>query len=185
MNEPPVTHEDIVMLGNSLTENGGDWGKRLGMEHVINRGISGDKADGVYARLHQILPGQPKKLFLMIGINDLSHDLPADSIADMIAALIGRIQVESPDTHLYLQSLLPINESFGRYKRLTGKTDIVPQINTQLKAIAKEKKITYVDLFPHFTEKGSKILRADLTSDGLHLNEEGYNIWTKVLKKYM
>ena len=60
MDEPPMTEADIVMLGNSLTENGGDWGKRLGRKHVVNRGIIGDEVMGVYRRLHQILPGQPR-----------------------------------------------------------------------------------------------------------------------------
>ena len=46
MNEPAITSNDIVMLGNSLTEGGGDWGKRLGKDNVINRGISGDVALG-------------------------------------------------------------------------------------------------------------------------------------------
>ena len=65
------------MLGNSLTENGGDWAARLGNKHVRNRGIIGDEVMGVYDRLHQILPGQPAKLFLLIGVNDVSPDLTA------------------------------------------------------------------------------------------------------------
>lgn len=181
--EPPVTSKDIVMLGNSLTENGGDWSARLGRKHVINRGIIGDEVMGVYDRLHQILPGKPARLFLLIGVNDVSHDLTADSIAGMIRMTVERIRRESPGTKLYLQSLLPINESFGRYKRMTGKTDTIPAINAKLRALAKEKKITYVDLFPRFIEKGTNILRKELTNDGLHLNEEGYAIWVKRLKR--
>ena len=183
MDEPAITDEDVVMLGNSLTENGGDWGKRLGKKHVVNRGISGDEVMGVYDRLHQILPGHPQKLFLMIGINDVSHNLTADSIAGMIRLTVERIQRESPETELHLQSLLPINESFGRYKLLTGKTDLVPEINTRLKALAQEKKIDFIDLFPLFAEGNTNVLRKDLTTDGLHLNEEGYKIWAKALKK--
>lgn len=183
MDEPAITDKDVVMLGNSLTENGGDWGKRLGKKHVVNRGIIGDEVMGVYERLHQILPGHPKKLFLMIGINDVSHNLTADSIAGMIRLTVERIQRESPETELHLQSLLPINESFGRYKLLTGKTDLVPEINTRLKALAQEKKIDFIDLFPLFAEGNTNVLRKDLTTDGLHLNEEGYKIWTKALKK--
>ena len=183
MDEPAITDEDVVMLGNSLTENGGDWGKRLGKKHVVNRGISGDEVMGVYDRLHQILPGHPQKLFLMIGINDVSHNLTADSIAGMIRLTVERIQRESPETELHLQSLLPINESFGRYKLLTGKTDLVPEINTRLKALAQEKKIDFIDLFPLFAEGNTHVLRKDLTTDGLHLNEEGYKIWAKALKK--
>lgn len=184
MDEPPVTSQDIVMLGNSLTENGGDWGRRLGWKHVVNRGIIGDEAMGVYDRLHQILPGHPQKLFLLIGINDVSHGLTADSIAGLIDHIVERIRRESPQTRLYLQSLLPINESFGRYRLLTGKTDLVPQINARLRELARERQIDFIDLFPLFTEPNTSVLRKELTTDGLHLNEDGYRIWVKALKKY-
>ena len=60
---------------------------------------------------------------------------------------------------------------------------MVPEINAQLEALAKEYKITFINLFPLFTEKGTNVLRTELTSDGLHLNEEGYKIWAKALKK--
>ncbi len=74
MDEPAITSKDIVMLGNSLTEGGGDWSARLGKKNVRNRGIIGDEVMGIYDRLHQILPGHPAKLFLLIGVNDISHD---------------------------------------------------------------------------------------------------------------
>ncbi len=184
-NEPAITSKDIVMLGNSLTENGGDWAERLGKKHVRNRGIIGDEVMGMYDRLHQILPGHPSKLFLLAGVNDVSHNLTTDSIVDMICMTIERIRKESPKTKLYLQSLLPFNEAFGRYKLLAGKTDMIPEINARLKALAKKKRITFVNLFPLFTEKGTNVLRAELSVDGLHLNEDGYKIWVKALKKVL
>ena len=183
MDEPAITSKDIVMLGNSLTEGGGDWSARLGKKNVRNRGIIGDEVMGIYDRLHQILPGHPAKLFLLIGVNDISHNLTPDSIVSMIRMTVERIRKESPDTKLYLQSLLPFNESFGRYKSLTGKTDMVPEVNLRLEALAKEKNIAYINLFPLFTEKGTNVLRSELTGDGLHLNEDGYKIWVKAIKK--
>ena len=99
--------------------------------------------------------------------------------------LLNEIQTKSPETKLYLQSLLPINESFGRYKKLTGKTDQIPEINAKLKELANKRNITFIDLFPLFTEKKTNILREKLTADGLHLNEEGYRIWVKELKEYL
>ena len=147
MDEPAITSKDIVMVGNSLTEGGGNWNTRLNKKNIRNRGIIGDEVMGIYDRLHQILPGHPEKL--------------------------------------YLQSLLPFDESFRRYKKLTGKTDMVPEINAQLEVLAKDHKITFINLFPLFTEKGTNVLRKELTSDGLHLNEEGYKIWVKALKKKM
>lgn len=183
--EPAIGPKDIVMLGNSLTEAGKDWGARLKKKNVRNRGIIGDEAMGVYDRLHQILPGHPAKLFLLIGINDVSHDLTADSVVTLITCLVDRIQKESPETKLYLQSLLPINESVCKYKTMIGKTNIVPEINQKLKSLATSRKIPFIDLFPLFTEKGTNVLRKELTNDGLHLTEEGYKIWSKKLRKYL
>ena len=173
------------MIGNSLTENGGDWSKRLGVSNIKNRGIIGNDAMGIYNRLNQIVSGKPKKIFLMCGINDVSHNLTTDSIVKMVDLIVSKIQKESPDTKLYLQSLLPINESFARYKRLESKTDQVPEINAGLEKMAKLHKITFVKLFPLFVDKNTNILRKELTGDGLHLNETGYEIWVNELKKYV
>ena len=183
--EEPISSQDIVMLGNSLTEGGGDWSKRLKTENVRNRGIVGDEIMGIYDRLDQILPGKPRKIFLLTGVNDVSHDLSTDSLVTLMDFLLNEIQTKSPETKLYLQSLLPINESFGRYKKLTGKTDQIPEINAKLKELANKRNITFIDLFPLFTEKKTNILREKLTADGLHLNEEGYRIWVKELKEYL
>lgn len=183
-NEPAIAPKDIVMLGNSLTE-GGDWKKLTGKKNLVNRGIAGDEIMGIYDRLHQILPGKPKKIFLLTGTNDVSHDLPTDTIVGRMALLIDKIQAGAPKTKLYLQSLLPINESFGRYKRLDGKTNQIPEINTRLEKLAKEKGITYIDLFPLFTEPGTNVMRPSLTNDGLHLKNEGYELWAKELKRYL
>lgn len=183
--EPAIGPKDIVMLGNSLTEGGKDWGARLNKKNIRNRGIVGDEAMGVYDRLHQILPGHPAKLFLLIGINDVSHNLTADSVVTLITLLVDRIKRESPETKLYLQSLLPINESVCKYKTMIGKTDIVPEINRKLEALTASRKIPFINLFPLFTEKGTNVLRKELTRDGLHLTEEGYEIWGKKLKKYL
>ena len=183
--EEPVTFQDIVMLGNSLTEGGGDWSKRLKTKNVRNRGIVGDEIMGIYDRLDQILPGKPQKIFLLTGANDVSHDMSTDSLVTLMDLLVNEIQTKSPETKLYLQSLLPINESFGRYKKLNGKTNQIPEINAKLKELAKKRNITFIDLFPLFTEKNTNILREKITTDGLHINAEGYEIWEKELKKYL
>lgn len=181
----PITQQDIVMLGNSLTEFAGDWSARLGIPHITNRGIIGDEAMGVYDRLNQILPGKPRKLFLLIGINDVSHNLSADSIVGLITLIVDKIQQDTPTTKLYLQSLFPINESFHRYKLLTGKTNLIPLINKKLEIMAKSHHIKFINLFDSFKEKKSNSLRKEITIDGLHLNENGYAIWCKRLKRFI
>lgn len=183
--EPPIRSTDIVMLGNSITEGGKDWAEKLGKPNVRNRGVSGDVALGVDARLYQITPHKPAKIFLLIGINDVSHDVTVDSVMTDIRTLVDHIRAQTPKTKLVLQSLLPIRESTGRWKRLQGKTDMIPQINARIEALAREKGLTFINLFPHFTEPGTNVMRADLTYDGLHLSKAGYDVWVKLLKPHL
>lgn len=183
--EKPINSKDIVMLGNSITEAGGDWAEQLDNKNVRNRGISGDNVMGVYDRLDEIIKGKPKKIFLMIGVNDVSQHHPSDYIVNDISEVIEKIRLSSPRTRLYIQSILPINESFGQYTRLSGRSAQIPEINEKLEALARNWSITYIDLFPLFTEPNTNTLRANLTGDGLHLNKEGYEIWRKELKRYL
>ena len=183
--ESAIKPIDIIMLGNSLIENGGDWGATLGNPLIRNRGIIGDEVMGVYDRLNQILPGQPQKIFLLIGINDVSHHLTADSVAMLVCRVVEKIRIESPQTQLYLQSLLPINEELSIYKSLKDKTNTVVAVNDKLRQIALEKEIVYIDLFPDFVVPNTAVLAPHLTRDGLHINTEGYEIWCKRLKPYL
>ena len=97
--ELPVTSEDIVFFGNSLT-NGGRWHEMFNNPNIKNRGIVGDIVQGLYDRADLILKGHPKKIFLLIGTNDISHHVGADSIARALDKLITRIKTESPTTQL-------------------------------------------------------------------------------------
>ena len=175
----------IVMLGNSLTENAGDWNLLLGTTNVVNRGISGDDAKGIIHRLVQILPQKPKAIFLMCGTNDLSHNLTPQQVFVNCKTVIDSIIVGSPDTRLFVQSLLPINESFKRWKRLVGKTNDIPVINEMLKKYCIERNITFVPLFRRFTRGNTNVLLRSLSVDGLHLSKPGYSIWASELRKYI
>lgn len=178
-----VDSTSVVFLGNSLT-HGCEWHELLGMPNALNRGINGDTCEGIDGRLGSILSGKPAKIFLMAGANDVSHDLTPDSIATMITALVDRIHAESPTTQLYLQSLLPINNSFGRYKRMTDKEQTIRDINALIEPMAAERGITFINLHPLFCDEQGN-LRADLTNDGLHLLGPGYQIWKQALLPYL
>ena len=178
----------IVMLGNSLTENAtafGDWTTLLRTKNIVNRGISGDDALGITCRLVQILPKKPKAIFLMCGTNDLSHHLTAEQVFEKVKGVIDTIIAAAPYTQLYVQSLLPINEGFGRWKNLKGRTDDIPVINEMLRKYCEEMGIPFINLFPHFTPRGMNILIRYLSVDGLHLSRPGYEIWAKQLYPYV
>jgi len=179
----PVDSTDIIMLGNSLT-NGGEWHELFNMPNVKNRGISSDIVEGVRLRLGSVVKGQPKKIFLLIGVNDISHALESDSIAGAIIALADSILKESPRTKLYVQSCLPFNLSFGYYKALKDREHQVPEINAILRNAANDHGYTFIDLYSSFAGDDG-LLRPELTNDGLHLIAPGYLLWRDLLLPYV
>lgn len=180
----PVTSSDIIFLGNSITD-GCEWSELFQNPHIKNRGISGDVSMGVYDRLDAILKGKPAKIFLMIGINDVSHDLSADSIVGMIKQIVDKVKTDSPPTKLYVQSILPVNDEFTRFPKVHNKTQVILDINKGLKLLTKEKHCTFIDLYPHFTAPGTQSLDKKYTNDGLHLMGAGYLQWKKFLTVYL
>lgn len=179
----PVDTNTIVMLGNSLT-HGCEWHELLGMPNVVNRGINGDIVQGIKERIEPVLAGHPAKIFLMSGANDVSHHLTADSIAGAIEDLIIYIKEKTPTTKIYLQSMLPINNSFNRYKNMAGKEQVIRDINARLEPMTKRQGITWINLYTHFTDADGN-LRQDLTNDGLHLLGPGYLIWRDQILPYI
>lgn len=180
-----MTTSSVVMMGNSLTENAGNWNYWLHTNGVVNRGIIGDDAEGMRARLDEMERTRPKAIVLMCGINDLSHHLTADSVATLVKSLIADIRRRVPAAHLYVQSLLPINESFKRWKTLEGRTNDVPQVNKLLAGYCKQEHIDFINVFPHLVLPGTNILQKQYSVDGLHLNSKGYAVWAKVLRQYL
>lgn len=181
--ELPVTSDDIVFLGNSLT-NGGRWHEMFDNPNIKNRGIVGDIVQGIYDRVDLVLKGNPKKILLLIGTNDISHHVGADSIANALDKLITRIKKECPNTQLYMQSLLPYNNDFKRYKNLFGEENTVLVANVLYEQIARKHNVPWINLFPWFADRECK-LRKELTNDGVHLKENGYVIWRDEVAKYV
>lgn len=180
----PITSTDIVFLGNSLTD-GCEWAELFGNPHIKNRGISGDEVMGIYDRIDPILKGKPAKIFLLTGVNDVSHDLTADSILVMYRKLVNKIKSDSPKTKLYIQSILPVNDEFTRFPKVHNKTQVILDINKGLKQLAKENGYTYIDLYTHFIAPGTQSFDKKYTNDGLHLLGPGYLVWKEVLKPYV
>lgn len=174
----PVKENDIVFLGNSITA-GVDWAELLNDTKIKNRGIGGDNTFGLLERLSDITQGKPSKLFIMIGTNDLSAKIPADIILKNYETIISRIKKETPGTEIFVQAVLPINNTILKNKR-TDKVAQILVVNSALKKLAKKMEVTFIDLYPYFSD-GDNALIAGYTYDGLHLNINGYLLWRKIL----
>ena len=178
-----VYSSDIIMLGNSLTD-GAEWNELFDNCHVKNRGIVGDIIPGFFERLEPILKGQPRKIFIMGGVNDISHGVSADSIVSAMTQVVTTIQARCPKTEIYVQSMLPFNNDVRLWKLLKGREQVVVDGNKGLESMCQRLGVTFINLYPLFVGENGK-MKPEYTNDGLHLMGGAYLIWRDALLPYI
>jgi len=170
----------VVMLGDSETALC-EWQELLGDSlTVLNRGISGDYMDGVFARLEEVLRHKPLKIFLLIGVNDLFYGKKPEAIEARYREIVQKIRRESPNSELILQSILPVN---GEVRSLPATNKDIQAMNVRIAQIAKDYALPYTDLYSQLTDASGN-LSTRFTDDGIHLNGLGYIVWREALEQF-
>lgn len=170
----------IVFLGNSITE-AGKWKTLSGDSSAVNRGIGGDITFGVLKRLSEIVSARPRKVFILIGINDIGKDIPDAVIADNIRRIVERLNLGSPMSEIYVQTILPVNPEVKNFPQHYDKNEHVKNTNKLIQKALKTVKAQVIDTNKIFSDKRG-LLKSELTMDGLHLNAAGYKLWAQHLK---
>jgi lysophospholipase L1-like esterase len=184
----PLEFGEIVFIGNSITEGGLDWSGKFGKAPIRNRGIAGDVTDGVLKRLNEITYFKPKAVLILIGINDLfslhheegNPDLNYDKVVPSteyigknilkIAKIIHR---KSPVTKIYVRTLLPTRREYL-------KEDIL-LVNKMIKKNEVKGYYEVIDFYAQFVDTNGELIK-ELTKDGVHLNDKGYEKWVSFEK---
>ena len=189
--EKTVTKEVVVMddnylfLGDSITDFY-DLDEYYEGLPVVNSGIDGndtqDILDDMENRVYQY---NPSKVFLLIGTNDIDHGDSLDSIVDRIEQILLEIREIRPYAELYLESIYPVMEGERAVNSRTNEKIIT--INKRLEDFCKKEQITYIDMFDLLVDSSSEKVQINpkYTKDGLHLSDEGYDVVTNEVKKYL
>jgi lysophospholipase L1-like esterase len=167
--------EHVVMLGDSITEFG-NWDEWFPEIPITNRGIGGETSIQLLARVDSAID-HPLAVFVLIGTNDLSRDVPQQEIAQNVGSILAKIEHLAPGTPVVVQSVMP--------RALVFRDEII-DLNQRLRVLveAAPDHVRYLDLWPALaTPEGA--LRGELTEDKLHLNGSGYLEWVDLLQPIM
>ena len=175
----PVSSGAIVFVGNSITE-GGNWSELFPEKNIMNRGIGGDISEGVLKRLDEIIRHQPSKLFISIGTNDIAKGVEQTAILQNYRTILETVKAQSPATKIYVQSVLPVGKDviFGH------NNEKIVLLNTEIKKLCTQMKITYIDLYQSFIDN-TGYLNPAYTNDKLHLMGKGYLVWKGLIEQYV
>ncbi|KAF3886641.1 MULTISPECIES: SGNH/GDSL hydrolase family protein [Nostocales] len=141
----------------------------------LNQGISGDTSGGIVKRLSAFSATKPDVIYVMAGINDLRRGLTDEVILRNHRKMLRSLRESHPHAKIFVQSILPT-----RLPNIPNKR--VRNINHHLALIAKQENAYYLNLYQWFIDfRGN--LREELTTDGLHLSREGYEVWQSALRQ--
>jgi lysophospholipase L1-like esterase len=177
----PIKSSDTVFLGDSLTESF-DLMQFFGRTDLRNYGISGNTSGDLPHRLDEILKAKPSKLFLMIGVNDLYQGVEVEEVFSNIKTILNRFSLETPETKLFVQSTLPVNEtSLFLDDRLNP---VINNLNSMLKEHCLKNNLQFIDLHNEFLDENGQ-MDSRYTNDGVHLTQQGYVLWSELIGVHM
>jgi lysophospholipase L1-like esterase len=149
---------------------------------VLNRGFGGSQIDHVSHYVTRVVhPYRPSAVVLYAGDNDLASGTgkTAESVFADFREFVRLVHAELPGVPIYFIAIKPstlrwdrwpiMSDANGRIAKWSGETD----------------DVDYIDIAtPMLGESGEPDSELFLL-DGLHLSEEGYALWTGVVKPFL
>lgn len=185
--EQNLAWRNVVLLGDSITE-GFDVTKHFPGRRVLNRGIGADIIGnalppedhrGILRRLdNSVFDCAATDVFLMIGINDLGAGRTVDVMEQGYREILKRIHDTNPAVRVHVQSVLPTRGNYAKHNAP------VRQFNERLQKLAAEFGHDYIDLHKLMLDENGE-LKAEMTPEGLHLNDSAYAVWRAEVLRVM
>ena len=178
--------ESIVFIGNSITDMH-CWpetfitseGKYL---PIVNRGNSGTYSTEQSNNLESYIAGKPKKVFMMIGTNDIATsgglNFSGEQVLQYVKSIVERIHQRSPETKVYLYSILN-NKTGNRVEATWLHTN---KIVKEYVEAQNTDWLKYIDLY----DKLTGVAQGGVWSyDNLHLTAAAYQVWCETICQYL
>jgi lysophospholipase L1-like esterase len=176
---PPPTNA-IVFVGSSSIRLWKTLAQDFPDHQVINRGFGGSQlSDSVRYADRIVIPYLPKQIVLYAGGNDINAGKSAEDVAADFRAFVQKIHKTLPDVKIAYVSIAPNPARWSQVARIR-------QANNLIRLYARyDGRVTFIDVFPLMLGRDGRPRPDIFQEDRLHMNEKGYEIWTKVIGPYL
>ncbi len=170
----------IVFAGSSSIRFWTDLEKRFPRKTIVRRGFGGSEvSDLLHFADRIIVPYKPVKVFIYSGENDITNGKTAETVLADYRELTEKLRRDLPRCRIYILSLKPSPSRLpfiGEFRR----------VNAGLKKyLAATPNCTFVDVFTPMLGADGKPRPELYGEDMLHLNKTGYDLWQRLLSKYL
>ena len=181
-----TNNENIVFIGNSITDMH-CWPEAFKTSDgrylpIVNRGNSGTYSTEQSNNLESYIAGKPKKVFMMIGTNDIATsgglNFSGEQVLQYVNSMVERIHMRSPETKIYLYSILN-NKTNNRVEATWLHTNKIVKEYVEAQDV---EWLTYIDLY----DKLTGVAQGGVWSyDYLHLTAAAYKVWCETICEYL
>jgi lysophospholipase L1-like esterase len=174
----------VVFMGDSITDG---WGRQRGKffpgKPYVNRGISGQTTPQMLIRFRpDVIALQPKVVVILAGTNDIAGNTGPSTLEMIEDNLVSMAELAKANgIKVVLSSVMPVCD-YIRPQTERRPPDKIIALNAWMKSYADKNGFVYLDYFaPMLDDKG--MLKQDLTFDGLHPNDAGYEVMGPLAEK--
>lgn len=171
----------VVFLGDSIMDYWGSHnGKWFAYAGWINRGIGGQTTQQQLLReRHDVLDLHPQAVVLEGGSNDMRLGFSPEEIRDNVLSM-GEL-AQANGLKVYVAQMTPVCDCV---RVLTGLRTVehIHHLNELLVAMAQKKHWGVLDFNSPLADAEGK-MRAELTVDGVHPNDRGYELLVPVVER--
>lgn len=182
---PPAANEQrVVFMGDSITDN---WGRHYGKffpgKPYINRGISGQTTPQMLIRFRpEVIDLKPQAVVILAGTNDISGNTGPSTLEMIEANLMSMTELaKAHNIRVVLASLLPVCD-YIRPQTNRRPPDKIIAVNAWMKDYAQKNGLVYLDYYSAMLDD-KQMFKQDLTYDGLHPNDAGYEVMGPLAEK--
>ena len=147
---------------------------------VLNRGFGGAHIAHVnYHFKDVILRYSPKAIVFFCGTNDLTAlKTPEETIQDF-KILKDKVHQALPGVHLFVIGIKPSPARVYLEKEEIAYNEMIAEI------ASKEDLVTFIDIWDAMLSTEGERIPELFVEDGLHINAQGYEIWTKLVREHL
>jgi lysophospholipase L1-like esterase len=181
---PDKGEKRVVFMGDSITDAWGrNYGKFFPGKPYINRGISGQTTPQMLIRFRpDVIALKPKAVVILAGTNDISGNTGPTTLEEIEGNLTSMAELaKANDIKVVLASVMPVTDAI---KPQTGRRppEKIQALNKWIKDYAAKTGAVYLDYYSVMVDdKG--MLKTELTYDGLHPNNAGYELIEPIAQK--
>jgi len=132
-----------------------------------------------------IAKSQVERAYFLIGSSDIASEPQREAFFQNWDVLLERIREKSPDVDIVMISNIPryANEQEAKGSYFLEYNALIAEYNEKLRQYAADNDCKYLDIYYYIQDHCGRTPQA-YNLDGFHLNDEGYQVWMKIMRYY-